>query len=80
MGLVFSMFDFASTLEMCYDIPCRYNAFFMDLPVSFVSHTSWLTVKGVGLVEVHDDFPSKQKLSIFFIVPTLIIEVLSNSS
>ena len=54
-----------------------YNAFFMDIPVSsFVSHSSLLTVKSVDLVVVRDGFPSKRKSSIFFIVATLIAEVL----
>ena len=54
-----------------------YNAFFMDLPVySFVSHSSLLTAKGVNLAVAHDDFPSKRKLSVFFIVAILIVEVL----
>ena len=54
-----------------------YNAFFMDLPVSsFVSHSSLLTGKGVDLVVACDGFPSKQKLSAFFIVAILIAEVL----
>ena len=43
---------------------------------SFVFHSSWLTVKGVDLAVVHDGFPSKWKLSAFFIVATLIAEVL----
>ena len=55
-----------------------YNAFFMDLPVSsFVSHSSLLTGKSVDLVvAAHDGFPSKRKSSVFFIVATLIAEVL----
>ena len=43
---------------------------------SFVSHLSLLTAKSVNLAVAHDGFPSKQKLSIFFIVATLIAEVL----
>ena len=54
-----------------------YNAFFMNLLVSsFVSHSSLLTAKGVELVVAHDGFPSKWKSSVFFIVATLIAEVL----
>ena len=54
-----------------------YNAFFMDLPVSsFVSHSSLLTEKGVDLVRACDGFPSKRKLSVFFIVAILIAKVL----
>ena len=35
-----------------------YNVFFMDLPVSsFVSHSSWLTVKSVDLAVACDGFP-----------------------
>ena len=53
-----------------------YNAFFIDLPVSsFVFHTSLLTVKSVDLAVAHDGFPLKRKLSVFFIVATLIVEV-----
>ena len=49
----------------------------MDLPVSsFASDSSLLTGKGVDLAQAHDGFPSKQKLSIFFIVAILIAEVL----
>ena len=64
--------------ERCL-LPYRstYNAFFMDLPVSsFVSHSSLLTAKSVDLVVARDGFPSKWKLSVFFIVATLIAEVL----
>ena len=43
---------------------------------SFVSHLSLLTAKSVNLAVAQDGFPSKQKLSIFFIVATLIAEVL----
>ena len=54
-----------------------YNAFFMDLPVSsFVSHLSLLTVKDVNLAIEHDGFPSYWKSSVFFIVATVIAEVL----
>ena len=53
-----------------------YNAFFMDLPVSFVSHSSLLTAKSVDLAVARDGFPSKWKLSVFFLVATLIAEVL----
>ena len=54
-----------------------YNAFFMNLPVSsFVSHSSLLIVKSVNLAVACDGFPLKQKLSIFFIVDTMIAEVL----
>ena len=49
----------------------------MDLPVSsFVSQSSLLTGKGVDLAVARDGFPSKQKSSVFFIVPILIAEVL----
>ena len=49
----------------------------MDLPLSsFVSHSSLLTVKSVDLVVAYDGFPSKRKLSVFFIVAILIAEVL----
>ena len=35
-----------------------HNAFFIDLPVSsFVSISSWLTVKGVDLAVARDSFP-----------------------
>ena len=54
-----------------------YNAFFMDLPVSsFVCHSSLLTAKGIDLVVACDGFPSKRKLSVFFIVAIMIAEVL----
>ena len=54
-----------------------YNAFFMDLPVSsFVSHSSLLTAKSFDLAVVCDGFPLKQKSFVFFIVATLIAEVL----
>ena len=54
-----------------------YNALFVDLPVSsFVSHSSLLTAKTVNLVVARDGFPLKQKSSVFFIVATLIAEVL----
>ena len=54
-----------------------YNAFFMDLPVSsFVSHSSLLIGKGVDLARARDGFPSKRKLSVFFIVAVLIVKVL----
>ena len=54
-----------------------YNAFFMDLPVSFfVSHSSLLTAKSADLAIARDGFPSKQKSSVFFIVAILIAEVL----
>ena len=43
---------------------------------SFVSHSSLLTVKGVELVVAHDGFPSKWKLSVFFILAIMISEVL----
>ena len=43
---------------------------------SFVSHSSLLVVKGVDLMVVHDGFPLKRKSSVFFIVATLIAEVL----
>ena len=43
---------------------------------SFVSHLSLLTAKSVNLAVAHDGFPSKQNLSMFFIVATLIAEVL----
>ena len=56
-----------------------HNAFFMDLLVSsFVSHLSLLTGKGVDLARARDGFPSKWKLSVFFIVAILITEVLYN--
>ena len=49
----------------------------MDLPVpSFVSHLFLLTEKAVDLAVARDGFPSKQKLSIFFIVAILIAKVL----
>ena len=49
----------------------------MDLPVSsFVSHSSLLTAKGVDLAVARDGFPLKWKLSVFFIVAILIVEVL----
>ena len=54
-----------------------HNAFFMDLPVSsFVSHSSLLTAKSVDLAVARDGFPSKRKLSVFFIVAVLIADVL----
>ena len=40
------------------------------------THSSLLTARGVDLVVVHVGFPLKQKSSIFFIVATLIAEVL----
>ena len=43
---------------------------------SFVSHSSLLTAKGVDLAVACDDFLSKRKSSIFFIVAILITEVL----
>ena len=38
-----------------------------------------LTAKGVDLVVVYDGFPSKHKWSVFFIVATLIAEVVLES-
>ena len=43
---------------------------------SFVSHSSLLTAKSIDLAVACDGSPSKQKSSIFFIVATLIVEVL----
>jgi len=52
------------------------NAFFMDLLVSsFVFHSSLLTVKSVDLVVARDGFLCITE-TVFFIVATLIIEVL----
>ena len=59
-----------------------FNAFFRDLPeFSFVFHSYLLTVNSINLVLARDGFlcvaeivPSK--LSVFFIVATLITEVL----
>jgi len=49
----------------------------MDLPVSsFVCHSSLLTAKSVNLVVAHDGFLSQWKLSVFFIVVTLIAKEL----
>ena len=49
----------------------------MDLQVSScVSHSSLLTAKSVDLAVARDGFPSKWKLSVFFIVVILIAEVL----
>ena len=65
-------------LKRCLLAYCSmYNAFFMDLPVPFfVSLSSLLTAKSVNLAVAHDGFPSKWKLSVFFIVAILIAEVL----
>ena len=54
-----------------------YNALFMALPVSsFVPHSCLLTAKSVDLMVAHDGFPSKRKLSVFFIVAIFIAVVL----
>ena len=42
----------------------------------FVSHSSFLTVKRVDLAVACDGFPLKRNLSVFFILATLIVEVL----
>ena len=77
-GLMFSLFDVASSRKVPFGIPqCIYNGFFMDLPVpSFLSHSSLLTAKSVDLAVTHDGFPSKWKSSVILIVVTLIAEVL----
>ena len=63
--------------KCCLAYHSMYNASFMDLPVSsFVSHSSLLAWKGVDLGQACDGFPSKRKLSVFFIVAILIAEVL----
>jgi len=56
-----------------------YNAFFIDLPVpSFMFHSSLLTVKTVDLVVA---LPLRHgKFSVFFILTTLITQLLSNTS
>ena len=72
-GLIFSLFDVTSARQVPLAYHSTYNAFFMDLPVSFfVSHSSLLTGKGVDLARARDGFPSKRKLSVFFIVAILI--------
>ena len=77
MALIFSLFDIASAQEVPLVYHSTYNAFFMDLPVSsFVSQSSLLTAKSADLAVAHDGFPSQWKSSIFFIVATLIAEVL----
>ena len=49
----------------------------MNLSVfTFVSRSSLLTAKSVDLAVAHDGFPLKRKSSVFFIVATLIAEVL----
>jgi len=53
-GLIFSLFDVASALEVPFGIPQYCNAFFRDLPeFSFMFHSSLLTVKSVNLVVVY---------------------------
>jgi len=57
MGLIFHSLTSLQP-ERCiltYHSTC--NAFFMDLPVSsFVSHSSLLKVKSIGVVVAHDGF------------------------
>ena len=59
MGLVFSLFDMASTDHMAFGIPqyvqCILHGLNSVLP--FVSHSSLLTAKGVNLAVACDGFP-----------------------
>ena len=49
-GLIFLLYDVALAGHVPFVYHITYNAFFMDLPVSsFVSHSSFLTAKGVDL-------------------------------
>ena len=77
MGLIFHCSTSLQPDRFLLAYHSMYNAFFMDLPLSFfVSHSSLLTGKGVDLARAHDGFPSKQKSSVFFIMAILIAEVL----
>ena len=76
-GLIFqcSMLLQLDTCLLVYH--SMYNAFFIDLLVSFVSHSSLLTVKGVDLVVAHDLWlPFIMEIVHFFIVATLIVKVI----
>jgi len=75
MGLIFSLFDVASTREVPFGIP-QYVEW--DLPVSsFVFDSSLLIVKSVNLVVAREWLPLRnEKSSLFFIVATFNTEVL----
>ena len=83
MGLIFSLFDVASVLEVpLLAYRSMSNAFFGYLPESsFVFHSSLLTANNINLVVACDGFLYVMEivlseLSVFFIVATLITEVL----
>ena len=58
-GLIFLLFTLLQRERCLLAYHSTYNAFFMDLPVSFcVSHSSLLTAKCVDLAVVHDGLPS----------------------
>ena len=61
-GLIFSLFDVALAGHVPFGIPQYVQCILHgDLSVSsFVSHSSWLTVKGVNFAVARDGFPLYQ--------------------
>ena len=59
MGLIFSLFDVASAGYMPFGIPQYVQCILHGLTsASVVSHSSWLTAKGIDLAVARDGFPS----------------------